>query len=92
MKGGICMNNLNISQQELPVSVVAFYIEINETKNIIVNTKFDEYTQRLGFFGCLYYHCKGATVAQITAEDLNKENFEPIIYAKEKLNCFTEVS
>ena len=82
------MNNFNITYQEIPVSIVAFYTKINDTKNIVVNTKYDEYTQRLGFFGCIYYACQGTVVAKITIEDINKQDFKPIVYAKEKVDCF----
>ena len=79
------MNNLNIKFKELPETILGFFTKINDIEYIVLNNKYEMKLQTLAYLGCMYYQKQGAAVGKITIADIEKEGFEPIEYAKNKL-------
>ena len=80
------MNNLNIKYRELPEMILGFYTKINDMEYIVLNNKYEMKLQLLAYLGCMYYKKQGAAVGKITISDIEQDGFEPIEYAKDKLN------
>lgn len=79
------MKNLTIKYTEMPEAILGFYTKINDYEYIILNNKTQKDYQALAYHGCMYYKNQGSNVGKITIEDIEKVNFEPIQYAKAKL-------
>lgn len=79
------MNNLTIQFKELPETMLGFFTKINDNEYIILNDKNNKQHQTLAYLGCMYYHKQGSYVGKITIADIERENFEPMQYAKNKI-------
>lgn len=79
------MNNLTIKYKELPETILGFYTKINEYEYIVLNDKAQLENQTLAYWCCMYYHKQGSCVGKITIADIERENFEPITYARNKI-------
>lgn len=79
------MNNLTIKYKELPETMLGFFTKINESEYIVLNDKSTKQYQTLAYLGCMYYHKQGSYVGKITIADIERENFEPITYARNKI-------
>jgi hypothetical protein len=79
------MNNLTIKYKELPETMLGFFTRINESEYIVLNDKCNKQYQTLAYLGCMYYHKQGSYVGKITIADIERENFEPITYARNKI-------
>ena len=71
--------------KELPEMILGFFTKINDIEYIVLNNKYEMKLQTLAYLGCMYYQKQGAAVGKITIADIEKEGFEPIEYAKNKL-------
>ena len=79
------MKNLTIQYKELPKTMLGFFTKINDNEYIVLNDKIEKHFQVLAYLGCMYYKEKGDYVGKITISDIEKENFEPIQYAKDRI-------
>jgi hypothetical protein len=79
------MNNLTIQFKELPETMLGFFTRINESEYIVLNDKNNKQYQALAYLGCMYYYKQGSYVGKITIADIERENFEPITYARNKI-------
>lgn len=79
------MNNLTIQYKELPETMLGFFTKINDNEYIVLNDKIKKEYQVLAYLGCMYYREQGAFVGKITIADVEKENFKPIQYAKDRI-------
>ena len=79
------MHNLNIKYKELPEMILGFFTKINDIEYIVLNSNSEMKLQTLAYLGCMYYQKQGAAVGKITTADIEKKDFEPIEYAKNKL-------
>jgi hypothetical protein len=79
------MNNLNIKFKELPEMILGFFTKINDIEYIVLNSKSEMKLQTFAYLGCMYYKKQGSVIGKITIADIEKQGFEPIEYAKNKL-------
>ena len=79
------MKNLTIKYNELPETILGFYTKIDEYEYIVLNDKTQLENQTLAYWCCMYYKKQGSHVGKVTISDIERENFEPMQYAKAKL-------
>lgn len=79
------MNNLTIQYKELPETMLGFFTKINDNEYIVLNDKIEKQFQVFAYLGCMYYREKGLYVGKITITDIEKDDFEPIQYAKDRI-------
>lgn len=84
------MQNLTLKYEEMPKSIVAFYTKILNNEYIILNSLHSNAKVFFATYACLYYKENNYFVGKIELSDLKREDFEPIIYAKEKLKEFVK--
>lgn len=82
------MQNLTLKYEEMPKSIVAFYTKVLNNEYIILNSLHSHAKVFFAAYACLYYRENDFNVGKIELSDLKREDFEPIIYAKNKLKEF----
>lgn len=82
------MQNITLKYEEMPKNIVAFYTKILNHEYIILNSLHSNAKVFFAAYACLYYKENNYNVGKIELSDLKREDFEPIIYAKDKLKDF----
>lgn len=84
-----CKNDITVKFENMPSSILGFYVEINNKPYIVLNDILHTDMHDFIYHACYYYKDK-TYVGKITIADMEKDNFEPFIYARkmcEKLVC-----
>lgn len=84
------MKNLTLKYEKLPHEFVAFYTKIEDKDYIIINSLHTTDKTFLAVTACLYFKENNIENCKILLEDLSKDDYEPIKYAKSKLNYIKE--
>lgn len=82
------MQNIILKYEEMPKSIVAFYTKILNNEYIILNSLHSNAKVFFAAYACLYYKENNYNAGKIELSDLKRDDFEPIIYAKNKLKDF----
>ena len=82
------MQNIILKYEEMPKSLVAFYTKISNNEYIVLNSLHSNAKLFFAAYACLYYKKNNYNVGKIELSDLEKDDFEPILYAKTKLKDF----
>lgn len=82
------MQKVILKYEEMPNQIVAFYTKILNNEYIILNSLHSNAKLFFAAYACLYYKENNCNVGKIDLSDLKRDDFEPIIYAKNKLKDF----
>ena len=72
--------NVTVKFENMPSSILGVYVEVFNTPYIILNEILHTDMHDFIFHACYYF--KGRDVGKITIADMEKDNFEPFIYAR----------
>lgn len=74
-------NDITVKFENMPSSILGFYVEINNKPYIVLNDILHADMHDFIYHACYYFKDK-SYVGKITIADMEKDNFEPFIYAR----------
>ena len=76
-------HNIIVKFEEMPKNILGFYINVLGTPHILLNEILHKEMHEFIFYSCLYF--QNENVGKITMSDLENKNYEPFVYAREKM-------